>query len=300
MNSNYKKNSVKIFLVIGLIVCIWSIKESLRHGNNPVLPDVVDPLLLSVYEEQELIFFYDDDNEMISSGEVFDLKFIASKARKEHWINNSPNFVTISLVKKVAEDLVFGMMIEYYSDGVLIGTFYEMPQPFSSIKPLQIYHSIDCGYIIPLLPLYVTFNESAPKDVIIDEIHIEFTYEEGSEEHVLKYNDKLAKDMIIRKLEMYYADALRSDSSHRLLNIQLIDYSESLLKSNFDEWERVVTMYMDSYKNKGGSFDSMVFEEFHALFFIVDKPEKWMTDKEHTIYMRLLNETNAMFESEFE
>jgi len=254
----------------------------------------------SLEEREEIDFFYQNHPEMISEGEVFDVKFIFSKSRIENWFTGKQHFVTLSIVKKVENDLRVSSYIEYYSDGILVGTSYISREPYSLLKPRKTYYSINRDYILTVFPSEVKVAKGSSIDFIIDEVRLQLEYDLGKETHVLMYNAELSKALMRNELEVYFSDKTTGEEEYKLLEWKLAEYSETILKNDFNEWKNEITMYIDAYKNDYESFESKVFEEFHSLFFSADNTEKWMEDADYNAYMKLLDETNMMFEIETE
>ena len=251
-------------------------------------------------ETIEIDYFYQNSPEMISEGEVFDLKLIFSKSRIENWFTGKQHFVMLSIVKKVDNDLMLSGYIEYYSNGTLVGTSRITRQPYSWLKPRHIYYSIHRDYIFSVFPSEVAVAKGSSIDFIIDEVRVLFDYDLGKETHILVYNYELSKVLINNELERYFSDETISEEEYKLLEWKMLEYSDTLLKNDFSEWENEITIYIDAFKNDSNPFKSKVFEEFHPLLFSADNAEKWMTPEEYYRYMDLLEETNAIFKNDIE
>ena len=290
VNKNKKhvllKRALSIIVVTVLIVTVFVLRE--REKKKFVFTDFSDT---TTREMLEIKRFYEFVPEMISHGEVFDVKFVVNDVKPPYNLEGifDRSGVYLSIVKKVTNDFRYGVEIEYYSNNKNIITNRFDDLYFESYFPATPFAVAEGNKYITssvLINLY-DFDRKLP-GVWVDRVVITFRYNDAEETHYLDYSEGNTDKLISLVIEEYFDDyeeyerandSDAADNHYRYVRDHLSPYIKSMLRNDFGKWYDYISVLKSSYEKDPNSirgktlstFSSVLFQYGEDIWFLSDK-----------------------------
>jgi len=276
-----KKRYTCAVLCFVLFVCCLSACDMSK-------PSYVDA---TIEEKEQIELFYTFVPEMISEGELFDVKFIVSTMNYTGncYFKGKTENLLISFVRKNVTEDNFLLITQYYSNSKFL---YGVQYPF--VYDENIFE--ESGEYL------VSSHEIAFYDCIgrrfIDEIIVTFQYDDIEETHNLKYNQEYTDELMRNMLEVRhnYTGVNENDFDMHVENMY-IPYMASILHNDFAKWEGLMTESLNSYQSDHDSLGAASIKYYGTKLVSSEDIEEWLSGEELERYENVVSKYRNVFEN---
>ena len=235
------KCTKSIIFISTFVVFVLMFLLIMHLSENPLYIRV-NKMFLSLSEQKSIEEFYDIVPEMISEGELFDVKYLVNDVSTSSMCTDITAGSQFAIYKKYWTFVNPSMKIQYYynGDSILHGTFHTdlesylneqwriMFPPFMSndfVREKQNHEYLFTNLNLRSCKFYPS------NEYVYDTVVLTFTYlkdgEIKTEIHELVYDVELAKRHLLVMIESYYDSEFHNEFDR----LELIHYTRKLLSS---------------------------------------------------------------------
>jgi len=258
-------------LIVAALICALYVYDY----NNPIYT-VGNYGNASELEQYQIENFYSTNPEMISYGELFDIKLTVA--------GSEGATVSCTIIKKTSRDFKFVVIPFIYSYGARQQVGYQNEKEWPRWYMFTNY-MFDVKYLVSNVDIGLI-----PAGYR-NEISLEIRYNNVSEIHTLTYDSNSAHELFLSTVkqhyELIYAHPEWNTASRTILRLYAGKYMRSILLNNFDLWEETMIMFIDQESKSNSEQKNIVCDI--DLFYNIETNESLISSENVERYYEIKN-----------